>query len=125
MYKEFELQPSRVEGTGSGDGPNVSTIFPDGPIDSALEKRFRGRNPVGGKARIYLDVTAVSGTPTLDVDVIGIINGKRHVLASFTQTAIVGLEVITVEEAPDNLSTAWVVGGTTPSMTWNVQVTRS
>lgn len=124
MYKEFELQPSRTEGTGSGDGPDLKTInFRS--RDSALEKRFRGANPVGGKARVYLDVTAVSGTPTLDVDLIGIVNGKRHVLGSFTQTAIVGLEVITIEEAPDELSTAWVVGGTTPSMTWNVQVTRS
>lgn len=125
MYREFELQPSRIEGTGSGDGPDVNTIFPDGPRDSALEKRFRGRNPVGGKARVYLDVTAVSGTPTLDVDIIGIVNGVRHILDSFTQTALVGLEVITLEEAPDELSTAFVVGGTTPSMTWNVQVTRS
>ncbi len=125
MYREFELQPSRSEGTGSGDGPNVSTIFPDGPRDSAQEKRFRGRNPVGGKARIYLDVTGGGAAMTLDVDVIGIVNGKRQILASFTQQSVAALEVITVEEAPDNLSTAWVVGGTTPTMIWNVQVTRS
>lgn len=124
MYKEFELQPSRTEGTGSGDGPDLKTInFRS--RDSALEKRFRGANPVGGKARIYLDVTGGGAAMTLDVDVIGIINGKRHVLASFTQQSVAALEVITIEEAPDELSTAWVVGGTTPSMTWNVQVTRS
>jgi len=120
MYREFELQPSRTEGTGSGDGPDVKTIQRGRP------NLFRRTNPRGGDARIYLDITGGGGAAmTLDIDVIGIINGKRQILASFPQQTVAALAVLTVTEAPDELSTAFVVGGTTPTYTYNIQVTRS
>jgi hypothetical protein len=111
MYQERELQPSTQEAEGSGSGPDVETI----------SRRYPVEHP---DARIYLDVTDESGTATLDVDVIGIINGKRHVLDSFTQMSAVGLQMITIPNCPNEISTDWTVGGTTVTMDWNIQITR-
>jgi len=111
MYQERVLDERGPQGTGSGDGPDLETI----------SKRYPSEHP---DVRAYLDVTAGGGAMTLDVDIIGIIDGKRHVLASFAQQSVAALEVITIPNCPRNISTAWVVGGTTPSMTWKVTVTR-
>ena len=111
MYQERTLQPSRTEGVGSGNGPDVETI----------SKRFPSEHP---DVRVYLDVTAGGAAMTLDVDVIGIVNGKRHVLASFPQQSIAAIAVLTIANCPRNISTAFVAGGTTPSFTYNLQFTR-
>lgn len=112
MYVERELQPSRQEAEGNGSGPDLETILPP---------RYPVEHP---DARIYLDVTAESGTATLDVDVIGIINGKRYVLDSFTQVTAVGLSQLTIPNCPNEVSTDWLVGGTSVTMDWNIQMTR-
>jgi hypothetical protein len=110
MYAERELQPSRQEAEGSGSGPDIDTI----------SVRYPREHP---DVRVYLDLTAETGTATLDVDVIGIVNGKRHVLDSFTQMSAVGLQMITIPNAPKILSTDFTVGGTTVTMDWNIQIT--
>lgn len=112
MYQEREIQPSRQEAESSGSGPNVSTV---------RDPRYPVEHP---DARIYLDVTAETGTATLDVDVIGVINGKRYVLDSFPQQSAVGLAMLTIPNCPDVISTDFTVGGTTVTMDWNIQMTR-
>jgi hypothetical protein len=112
MYSERELQPPTQEAEGNGSGPDVSTI---------RNPRFPVEHP---DARVYLNVTDESGTATLDVDVIGVINGVRHLLASFTQATGVVQEQITIEGCPDVVSTDWLVGGTIVTMDWDIQITR-
>jgi len=112
MYQERELQPSRQEAEGSGSGPDVSTI---------RDPRYPVEHP---DARVYLDITAETGAATLDVDVIGVVNGKRYVLDSFPQQSAVGLAMLTIPNCPDIVSTDFIVGGTTVTMDWNIQVTR-
>lgn len=111
MYQERELQPSRQEAESSGSGPDLETI----------STRYPSEHP---DVRVYLDITAESGTATLDIDVIGIINGKRYVLLSIAQQSGVGLTVVTVPNCPRNISTDFIVGGTTVTMDWNIQITR-
>ncbi len=111
MYTERELQPTRQEAEGNGDGPDLETI----------SVRYPSEHP---DARIYLDITAESGTATLDIDIIGIINGKRYVLLSIAQQSAVGLTVVTIPNCPRNVSTHWLVGGTSVTMDWNIQITR-
>jgi len=111
MYSEREVHASAAEAEGSGSGVDIETI----------SVRYPSEHP---DARFYLDVTGETGTATLDVDIIGIINGKRHVLDSFTQMSAVGLQMITIPNCPRNVSTDWVVGGTTVTMTWNIQMHR-
>jgi hypothetical protein len=111
MYTERELQPPTQEAEGSGSGPDLETI----------SKRYPSEHP---DVRVYLDITAESGTATLDVNVIGIINGKRYVLLSIAQQSGIGLTVVTIPNCPRNISTDWVVGGTTVTMDWNIQITR-
>lgn len=111
MYQERTLQPTRQEAEGNGVGPDVETI----------STRFPSEHP---DVRIYLDLTAESGTATLDIDIIGIINGKRYVLLSIAQQSGVGLTVVTIPNCPRNISTDWLVGGTSVTMDWNIQFTR-
>jgi hypothetical protein len=112
MYSERVLQPATQEAEGSGSGPNVQTIN---------SPRYPVSHP---DARVYLDITDESGTATLDVDVIGVVNGKRYVLLSIAQQSAVGLTMVTIPNCPDIISTDWTVGGTTVTMDWNIQITR-
>ena len=111
-YTERVLQPTRQEAEGNGVGPDLETIRPP---------RYPVEHP---DARVYLNVTAESGTATLDVDVMGVINGVRHLLASFTQATGVGQEQITIPNCPNIVSTDWLVGGTTVTMDWDITITR-
>ncbi len=111
MYQERELQPSRTEAESSGSGPDVETI----------SVRYPSEHP---DVRVYLDITGETGTATLDIDVIGIINGKRYILDSFAQQSAIGLTILTIPNCPRDISTDFIVGGTTVTMTWNIQITR-
>jgi len=109
-YHEFELEASRTE-TGNASG---------GDVDS-----FEPRFPATGGCRFYLDVTAASVSDTLDVDIIGVVNGKRVVIGSFPQQVAVGTVSIFIEECPKILSSDWTIGGASPSFTFNIQAHRS
>jgi len=111
MYQERTLQPTRQEAESSGSGPDVETI----------NERFPSEHP---DVRLYLDITDESGVATLDIDVIGIVNGKRYVLDSFPQQSAVGLTLLTIPNCPRNISTDFIVGGTSVTMDWNIQFTR-
>ncbi len=112
MYVERELQPPRQETEGTGSGPVLETIN---------NPRYPVEHP---DARIYLDVTAETGTATLDIDIIGVINGQRYVLDSFSQVSGVGLSQLTIPNCPDKVSTDFDVGGTIVTMDWNIVITR-
>lgn len=108
-YKEFEVLPSRTETTtGNLDSTNV-TNSPN--ADSTLV--------------LYLDVTAASGTsPTLDIDVIALVNGKEYTLDSFAQKTAVSTERLVITNAPRDVNLDWAIAGTTPSFTFNIQAHR-
>ena len=109
-YHEFELLASRVE-TADGSGEDVDS--------------FSQRFPPKGGCRFYLDVTAASASDTLDVDIIGVVNGKRVIIGSFAQQAAVGTISIFIEECPKILSSDWTIAGASPSFTFNIQAHRS
>lgn len=111
MYQERTLQPSRQEAESSGSGPDIKTI----------SRRYPSEHP---DVRIYLDITAESGTATLDIDIIGIVNGKRYVLLSIAQQSGVGLTLVTIPNCPNEISSDFTVGGTSVTMDWNIQFTR-
>lgn len=111
MYSERTLQPSRSESEGTGSGPDLETI----------SERYPSEHP---DARLYLNITDESGTATLDIDVIGIVNGVRYILASFPQQSAVGLTLLTIPNCPRNISTDFDVGGTIVTMDWNIEITR-
>ena len=110
-YKELELVASAAR-TSSGESA-LLTLLEGTRIES------------DGSIRIYLDVTAASGTtPTLDVDVVAVIGGVEMVLQSFAQKTAAGQETIVVPQCPRAAKVKWTIGGTTPSFTFSVQASR-
>lgn len=76
--------------------------------------------------RVQLDIDAVSGTtPTLDVTVLDSVDGGENwnVIDTFPQKTAAGVTVRTVTGiTSDILQVAWVIGGTTPSFTFDVDI---
>lgn len=75
-----------------------------------------------------LDITARSGTtPTLDVTVQDSVDGVSWAtVAAFAQQTAVGQVILRVaadKPFSRRLRVAWVVGGTTPNFTFNIQAT--
>lgn len=83
-----------------------------------------------GMGTFFLDVSAASGTPTLDVTVKGKdpASGGYFTLGSFTQATAVTSEAIVIGGPADTeilcrtMRVEWVVGGTTPSFDFTVGV---
>lgn len=97
--------------TTSGAGSELDTTISDN---------------VDNPGRAYLNVTAVTGdSPTLDVDVVTVVDGADFVLGSFTQASGVGTETILVQGMPENVKAVYTIGGTTPSFTFTVNVCRN
>ncbi len=114
MYQERELEPSRVETDtpGSGSGQDVESIT----------KRYPSEHP---DVRAYLDITAGGGgAMTLDIDIIGVVNGVRYVIASFPQQTVAAQVQLLVPNCPSIISHDFVVAGTTPTYTYNLRFTR-
>jgi len=129
QYIEFELLASRTETATGTLGAPVSTITTiTNPDLTAIDQRKNDRlNKTGGDMRCYLNVTAHAGTsPTLDVDIIGVIAGSDYVLSSFTQVLEVdGTEAITITAAPQNIDVDWTISGSAgQSYTFDIQCTR-
>lgn len=114
-FREVELAASASR-TETGVGSLVDT-FADRGLQSA-------ESPATG-CRVYLSVSAASGTtPTLDVTVEATVSGVDFVIATFTQATTTTKETKTALECPEDMKARWVIGGTTPDFTFEVNVTR-
>lgn len=130
QYNEFELLASTTETASDSLGAAVSTITQITNNDrTSNQQRANDRlNKTGGDMRCYLDVTAFGGTsPTLDVDIIGVINGIDHLLVSFTQVGeAASQEAITIVAAPDDIDVDWTISGSAgQTYTFNIQCHRN
>lgn len=130
QYAEFELLASTVETATDTLGVPVSSITQITNNDRTQnQQRANDRlNKVGGDMRCYLDVTAFAGTtPTLDVNIIGVVNGVDYVVGTFTQVLETNAkEAITIIAAPDDLDVDWVISGSAgQSYTFNIQCHRT
>jgi len=116
MYYESIVQPSRVENATRAPVATdaVSTI--GGYRDA----------PLGQHARLFLDVTAVSGTtPSMTMNVYGVINGKAVFIGAFSPVTVVGTYTTRLDNLPDLVCVApSPVSGTTPSFTCEVRCVR-
>lgn len=112
-YKETVLAASAAR-TTTGEGSVVETI-PN--VDAGH---------VGEKTRFNLNVSAASGTtPTLDVTLVGVVNGIEYTIGTFTQKTGVIKDTITVDAAPNKVKAKWTIGGGTPSFTFEVTASRN
>ncbi len=87
--------------------------------DSGL---FWGYGPAS-TLRVQLNVTAASGTPTLDVVIEDSVDmgATWNVIGTFAQKTGAGREVINVlSPFADRIRARWTLGGTTPSFTFSV-----
>lgn len=109
-YNEVSLLSSASR-TSSGNGSSVDSLA----IDEYQPNM-----------RFALNVTAQSGTtPTLDVDIEGLIGNIWYVLGSFTQVgAATGKETITVANVPEMIRASYTLGGTSPDYTFQVDGVR-
>ena len=130
QYAEFELLASRTETATDTLGVPVSSITQITNNDrTGREQAANDRlNKVGGDMRCYLDVTAFAGTtPTLNVDIIGVVNSVDYVVGSFTEILETNAkEAITIIAAPDDLDVDWLITGSAgQSYTFNIQCHRT
>ncbi len=110
-YKEIELlaSASRIASVNS----------------SSVDTHSGDVHSEGGNARAFLDVTVVTGTsPTLDIDIEGLINNIWYVIGSFTQAAAVVRETIILTSLPKTARAACVIGGASPDFTFEVQLVK-
>lgn len=106
IYKESTLVAS-ITATASSDSGELTEQFVD--ADSM---------------RVQLEVTAASGTtPTLDVTIEDSLDGTNwNTIGTFAQKTGTGTEVINITTPfARRLRVKHVVGGTTPSFTFNVK----
>jgi hypothetical protein len=110
-YREFEAVASAARTTSDGTAT----------IETSTTLSLEGSELV-----LYLDVSAASGgSPTLDIDVIGVVGGKDFTLGSFTQKTTTGKERIVVDDCPKDIKINWTIGGATPSFTFDINAHRS
>jgi hypothetical protein len=97
MYVESLIQPARVETA------NRSPLITD-----ARESLGGHRDaPVPQNVRLYMDVTAVSGTsPSLTMNVYGVLAGRAYYLGNFTPVTTAGQYTLQLNNAPDLLTVA-------------------
>ena len=129
QYREFEILASRTETeTGSlATGSAVDTITQITGTDRTFSDRNKNDrlDKNGGDIRCYLDVTAAGTGDTLDVELIGIINGKRYDIGSFTQATGISTATVLFNMAPDKLALDWVIAGDGgETFTFNIQCSR-
>lgn len=97
------------------------------PVASSARTTSGDSGVLGGfgpskTVRAQLDVTAVSGTPTLDVVIEDTVDGTNwNVVGTFAQKTATGREVIDITTPfTDRLRVRWTIAGTTPSFTFSV-----
>lgn len=85
-----------------------------------------GHEISSGVARFIINVTAVAGTsPTLGATIKALVNGVELTVGSFASKTAVGQESVIIEACPNDILIDWVIGGTTPSFTFEVHCVRS
>ena len=94
--------------------------------DSGVIDTSNGFDTVEHSARLFLDVAAPTGTsPTLNVFVYGVANGKNYLLYQFTQvTTTASRQTQRLDNVPRDLLIAWTITGTTPSYSFEVCIAR-
>ena len=94
--------------------------------DSGVIDTSGGFEKIEHSARLYLDVATPSGTsPTLNVFVYGVVNGKNYLLFQFTQvTTTASRQTQRVDNVPRDVLIAWSITGTTPSYSLEVCIAR-
>lgn len=80
---------------------------------------------IGERARFILSCTNATGSnPTLDVDLVAVVNGVETTLASFQQLTAAGEEHIVIPACPETIRAVWTIGGTTPAFTFSLNCVR-
>ena len=94
--------------------------------DSGVIDSSAGYENVEHSARLYLDVAVPTGTsPTLNVFVHGVVNGKNYLLFQFSQvTTAASRQTARIDNVPRDVLIAWTITGTTPSYTFEVVLSR-
>lgn len=94
--------------------------------DSGVVETGGGHEWLEHSVRLYLDVAAPTGTsPTLNVFVYGVVNGKNYLLFQFTQaTTAATRQTARIDNAPRDLLVAWTIAGTAPNYTFEVSLNR-
>lgn len=116
MYIESLIQPARVE---------TMTRF---PVAAEAVSTLGGHRhaEVGQHARFFMEVTGAAGTsPSLTMNLYGVINNKTVFLAAFSPATANGVYTVGVDNVPDLVVTAPnPVSGTNPSFTCEVRCVR-
>jgi hypothetical protein len=94
--------------------------------DSGVIDTSGGNENMEHSVRVFLDVAAPTGTtPTLNVFVYGVVNGKNYLLFQFTQvTTAASRQTQRIDNVPRDVLVAWTITGTTPSYTFEVGMVR-
>lgn len=94
--------------------------------DSGVVDTGGGHESLEHSARVFLDVSTPTGTsPTLNVFVYGVINGKNYLLFQFAQVgAAASRQSARIDNVPRDVVVAWTLGGTTPNYTFEVWLVR-
>jgi hypothetical protein len=94
--------------------------------DSGVIDTSGGNENMEHSVRVFLDVAAPTGTtPTLNVFVYGVVNGKNYLLFQFTQvTTTASRQTQRIDNVPKDVLIAWSIGGTTPSYAFEAWLVR-
>jgi hypothetical protein len=94
--------------------------------DTGVIDTSGGNENMEHSVRVFLDVAAPTGTtPTLNVFVYGVVNGKNYLLFQFTQvTTAASRQTQRIDNVPKDVLIAWTIGGTTPNYTFEVGLVR-
>ena len=116
MYAETITQPTRTETVGRAPAVADAVSSLAGHRDATVPQHVR----------LFLDVTAVSGTtPSMTLNVYGVVNNKTYFLGSFAAVTVVGTYTLQLNNAPALLCVApSPLSGTTPSFTYEVRCVR-
>lgn len=90
------------------------------PVDS-----IAGNDNIGEDVRVFVDVTAVSGTtPSMTVTLQAVVEGVAYDLASSSAITATGQYTFTATVVPRSVQEKHVITGTTPSFTYSVRLFR-
>jgi hypothetical protein len=94
--------------------------------DSGVIDSSGGNENMEHSVRLFLDVATPAGTtPTLNVFVYGVVNGKNYLLFQFTQvTTAASRQTQRIDNVPKDVLVAWTIGGTAPSYPFEVAMVR-
>ena len=94
--------------------------------DSGVIDTSAGHENMDHSVRLFLDVAAPTGTtPTLNLFLYGVVNGKNYLLFQFAQvTTSASRQTQRVDNVPKDVLIAWTIAGTAPSYTFEMSIAR-